>query len=106
LLEKDIENLPASTSARRLIVSHYGQDENLPGLFQFEESPKVREVGLFIGVQKFRSTVDIWFEDQKALDLAFSRVDRIISLAKAHRGHLIRNYLLRGGGDAGDEMDD
>jgi hypothetical protein len=52
LLEKDIEDLPASTSARRLIVSHDGQDENPPGLFLFVESPKVREVGLFIGVKK------------------------------------------------------
>lgn len=95
MLQKDIEDLPPSTAARRMIVSHDGQDEVPPGLFLFEETPKAREVGVFIGVEKFRSTVDIWFEDQRALDLAFSKVDRLISLAKAHRGQLIRNYLLR-----------
>eukprot|EP00980_Cylindrotheca_fusiformis_P011702 scaffold2783_cov129-Cylindrotheca_fusiformis.AAC.3 len=102
VIQKDTEDLPASTSARRLIVSHDGEDPIPPGLFLFEATPKARQEGVFVGVEKFRSSVDIWFEDQRALDLAFLKVDRIISLAKAHRGQLIYQ-CLRSGVDANTE---
>ncbi|CAJ1966712.1 unnamed protein product [Cylindrotheca closterium] len=91
----DTGEFPQSTAARRLIVSHDGQDETPPGLFMFESPPTRREEGVFVHLSKFRTTLDIWFENQKALDLAFVKVKRFIALAKAHRGHLLQEYLLQ-----------
>ena len=91
----DTEDFPPSTAARRLIVSHDGRDETPPGLFMFESPPKRREEGVFVHLSKYRTSVDIWFENQKALDLAFVKVKRFIALAKAHRGHILRDYLLQ-----------
>jgi len=91
----DTEDFPPSTAARRLIVSHDGRDETPPGLFMFESPLKRREEGVFVHLSKFRSNLDIWFENQKALDLAFFKVKKFIALAKAHRGHLLLNYLLQ-----------
>ena len=90
----DTEDFPPSTAARRLIVSHDGRDETPPGLFMLESPPKRREEGVFVHLSKYRTNVDIWFENQKALDLAFVKVKRFIALAKAHRGHLLQNYLI------------
>lgn len=91
----DTGDFPESTAARRLIVSHDGQDETPPGLFMFESAPTRREEGVFVHLSKFRTSLDIWFENQKALDLAFVKVKRFIALAKAHRGHLLQEYLLQ-----------
>ena len=92
-IKVDTEDLPSSTAARRLIVTHDGQDENPPGLFMFDSTPTRREEGIFVHLSKLRTSVDIWFENQKALDLAYVKVQRFITLAKAHRGHLIQKYL-------------
>lgn len=91
----DTEDFPPSTAARRIIVSHDGQDETPPGLFMFESPPTRREEGVFMHLSKFRTTVDIWFENQKAQNLAFVKLKRFVALAKAHRGHLIQDYLLQ-----------
>jgi len=91
----DTGDFPQTTAARRLIVSHDGQGETPPGLFMFESPPTRREEGVFAHLPKFRTTLDIWFENQKALDLAFVKVKRFIALAKAHRGHLLQDYLLQ-----------
>lgn len=97
VLEKDNDDLPASTSARRLIVSHDGPgDKDPPGLFLFDKTPELKEEGPFIKVQKWRSSVDIWFENEKALHLCFEKVDKMCTMAKAHRGHLVQDYLKSG----------
>jgi hypothetical protein len=93
VLEKDNDDLPPTTSARRLIVSHYGSDKNLPGMFLFENKPEPKAEGPFIRVQKWRSSVDIWFENEKAMELCFAKVDKICTMAKANRGHLILDYM-------------
>lgn len=91
----DAEDFPASTAARRLSVFHDGQDGMSPGLFMSESKPRKLEQGVFVQLLKHRTSVDIWFENQKALDLAFGKVSRTISLAKSHRGQLLRDYLLQ-----------
>ena len=88
-LEKDNEDLDATTNARRVIVSHDGSKETPPGLFLFEKAPSFKSDGPFFHFQKFRSTLDIWFEDRYAMDVAFDQLDKMIIRAKAHRGHLL-----------------
>mmetsp|Transcript_9166 Transcript_9166/g.21853 ORF Transcript_9166/g.21853 Transcript_9166/m.21853 type:complete len:1282 (-) Transcript_9166:104-3949(-) len=102
----DTGDFPQSAAARRLIVSHDGQGETPPGLFMFESPPKRREEGVFVHLSKFRTTVDIWFENQKALDLAFVKVKRFVALAKAHRGHLLQDYLLQQAKEGADVVQD
>ena len=98
LIEKDNEDLDAATNARRVIVSHVGSNETPPGLFLFEKPPLFKSAGPFFHFQKFRSTLDIWFEDRYAMDVAFDEVEMMIIKAKARRGHLLRSHLRQGEG--------
>lgn len=95
-MERDPGGARRDTSARRLILSHDGSDVNPPGLFLFEETPSKQEVGPLIQIRQSRSSLDVWFEDSKAVELAFKRVAKAVDKAKASRGNRIRKYLAQG----------
>ena len=94
-LKKDNEDLSGATNARKLIVSHVGSNETPPGLFLYEKGRVLRTDGPFVHCQKWYSTLDIWFEDRRAMELAFDVVDQTITAAKAGRGELISKFLLQ-----------
>jgi hypothetical protein len=97
-VERDPADARADTSARRLILSHIGPDTSPPGLFLFEETPSVKDEGPFVRVRQYRSSLDVWFEDSKAVSLAFGKVDSKIAAARTYRGHRIRTFLAQGEG--------
>jgi hypothetical protein len=101
IVDKDPDDARMDTSARRLIVVYDSTDLKAPGLFRFERPPKPRSEGPFTCVQRWRSSLDVWFEDSRAVQLAYSKVNQKIGESKAHRGHLIRRYLTGGGGGGG-----
>lgn len=98
VIEKDHENARSDTSARRLIVSHDGPDFNPPGLFLFESTPTLQDEGPFIRQRLRRSSLDVWFEDNRAVQIAFNKVSRKVAEARAYRGHRIQKYLTQGVG--------
>ncbi len=94
-VEKDAADARSDTNARRLIVTHEGLDANPPGLFLFEESPKAEDEGSLLKVQQWQSSLDIWFEDNKAVTLAFNKVQESIAAAKIYRGERVQRYLAQ-----------
>lgn len=96
VVDKDPEDARMDTSARRLIVVYESTDLKAPGLFCFEKTPSPTSHGPFVDVQCWRSSLDVWFEDSRAVQLAFSKVIQKISESKAHRGIQIRRYLSNG----------
>lgn len=103
VVEKDPDDARMDTSARRLIVVYDSTDLKAPGLFRFEKPPKPRPEGPFIGVQRWRSSLDVWFEDSRAVQLAYSKVNQKIGESRSHRGYVIRQYLA--GGDDSSSYD-
>jgi hypothetical protein len=93
IIEKDPDDARVDTTARRLIVINHNADLKPPGLFQFGKAPKPQEQGPFYQVKRYKSALDIWFEDSRALSLAYGRVEQRIAQAKAQRGSVIRRYL-------------
>lgn len=98
MAEKDSADARTDTSARRLIMSYDGPEISPPGLFLFEETPSIQDEGPFIRLKQWRSSLDVWFEDNKAVELAFCKVNEMIDEAKAHRGRRIQRYLAQGEG--------
>jgi hypothetical protein len=96
IIEKDPDDARTDTSARRLIVINYNTDLKPPGLFHFGKAPMPDEQGPFYKVKRWKSGLDIWFENSNALNLAFKRVEQKIAQAKAERGSFIRRYLSSG----------
>jgi len=92
-LDKDPDDARVDTSARRLILVFESPDLKPPGMFRFEKRPQPTQVGPFSRVERWKSSLDVWFEDSNALQIAFSRVDETIVKAKANRGNCIRRYL-------------
>lgn len=92
---KDAADARADTTARRLIVSYQGLETTPPGLFLFEETPKPRNEGPFVHVKQWHSSLDIWFEDNKSVTLAFKEVGPSIDEAKVNRGIRIQRYLAQ-----------
>jgi hypothetical protein len=97
ILEKDPDDGRKDTTARRLIVVNYNTNLKPPGLFHFGKPPKSEEQGPFYKVKRWKSGLDIWFENSQALHLAYKKVEQSIAKAKAERGSFIRRYLFEGG---------
>jgi hypothetical protein len=95
---KDAPDARADTTARRLIVSYEGPETKTPGLFLFEETPKPQDEGTLVHVKQWHSSLDIWFEDNKAVTLAFQKVEPTINEAKINRGLRIQRYLAQNEG--------
>ena len=83
------------SSARRLFLSHTTfEPKTPPGLFMFDDAPKpAPEVGPFVRVQPYVSRLDVWFEHQRAADLAYKILSTHIFQAKANRGRRIQAFL-------------
>jgi hypothetical protein len=92
-LDKDPDDARVDTSARRLILICESPDLKSPGMFRFEKKPQPKQIGPFSHVERWKSSLDVWFEDGNALRIAFSKVDESIAKAKANRGDFIRRYL-------------
>lgn len=98
VVERDSAEARADTSARRLILSHDGPDVSPPGLFLFEKTPSIQDEGPSIRLKQLRSSLDIWFEDSNAVELACNSVGKAIDEARAYRGNHLRKYLAQGEG--------
>lgn len=94
--ERDAPDARADTAARRLILAHSNFDTASPGLFLFGTPPKVKDEGAFIRQQQFRSSLDIWFEDNRAVSMATRKMDENIQKAKIYRGMRLFRYLSQG----------
>jgi len=94
--ETDAPDARMDTSARRIILSHDSTGTIPPGLFLFDAAPKVEEEDVFTLYRKWKSSLDVWFEDTKAVDLAFGTVVKSLREAKAYRGQRITQYLAQG----------
>jgi hypothetical protein len=97
IIEKDPDDARTDTTARRLILINYDTNLKPPGLFYFGKPPQPEEQGPFYKVKRWKSGLDVWFENSRALNLAFKMVEQSIAKAKAERGSFIRRYLARGG---------
>lgn len=93
--EKDAADARADTTARRLILSHYGPEKTPPGLFLFEEAPQTQDDGPVVDMKQWQSSLDVWFEDHKAVTLAYKNVQESIDEAKVQRGLRIQRYLAQ-----------
>lgn len=93
-LDKDPDDARVDTAARRLILIHESPDLKPPGMFRFEKKLQPGQTGPFSHVKRWKSSLDIWFEDSNALRIAFTKVFETIVRAKASRGNRIRSYLI------------
>ena len=95
-LDKDPDDARVDTSARRLILICESPDLKPPGLFRFERKLERKRKGPFSHVKRWKSSLDIWFEDSNVLRTAFAKVFESIVKSKASRGNKIRRYLAEG----------
>lgn len=95
-LDKDPDDARVDTAARRLILIFESPDLKPPGMFRFQKKLDPKKSGLFSHPKRWKSSLDIWFEDSNALRVAFSQVFESIVKAKAGRGNRIRKYLAEG----------
>ena len=95
-LDKDPDDARVDTAARRLILIYESPDLTPPGMFRFDEKLQLNQTGHFSHVDRWKSSLDIWFEDSNGLRNAFSKVFETIVKAKANRGNRIRRYLAQG----------
>jgi hypothetical protein len=56
----------------------------------FGKPPQPEEQGPFYKVKRWKSGLDIWFENSRAVKLTFKMVEQSIAKAKAERGSFIR----------------
>lgn len=90
-VEKDpIPSSGSVSSARRLLISYIGFDSKPPGLFEISERPIEKFLGPFVHLQVFLSFLDVWFEDERAADQAYSAMSFKIAEAKSKRGNRLR----------------
>jgi hypothetical protein len=90
------EERPAEAVARRLLISHEGLGVDPPGMFLFDEAPKIGNIGPFLRVKQRRSSLDVWFEDDAVAQHALDVVNSKIASCKGRRGNHIRKYLAQG----------
>jgi hypothetical protein len=92
-----------TSPARRVFLSHTTW-ENItpPGLFLFDEDdddddkegpPTPARVGPFCRVQPYVTKLDVWFEHQKAADMAYKILSTQLFQSRAHRGRRIQAHL-------------
>ena len=82
-----------SSPARRLILSHDWVDSLPPQLFLFNEAPKKETFGPFAKLTMNRSTLDVWFEDDKMMEHALYILMTETFKAKSSRGRRLRKYF-------------
>ena len=98
-VDKDPDDqVSMESTARRLIISYFDYGMKPPGMFFFEEEPKVQEIGPFNKVVQWESTLDVWFEDDRAANHALGIIQGKINLHRAERGNRMRRYLAQGDG--------
>jgi hypothetical protein len=97
-IERDKEEERSAESfARRLLISHDGLDIDPPGMFLFDEAPgTVDNIGPFLRVKQWRSSLDVWFEEDAVAQHALDVVNSKIASCKGRRGNHIRKYLSQG----------
>jgi hypothetical protein len=96
-IERDKEeDRTAESFARRLLISHEGLDTDPPGMFIFDEAPRMDNVGPFLRVKQWRSRLDVWFEEDAVAQHALDVVNSKIASCKGRRGNHIRKYLAQG----------
>lgn len=86
----------SGSSARRLLLSHDSFETVPPSLFLFEEKTTEQVVGPFVRVQRLRSCVDLWFEDEASVNRAAKVLEIKIAKAKSRLGNRIREMLVAG----------
>jgi len=99
-IEKDPPDARTDTTARRLLVSHQSEARSPPGLFVFEKLPDPKKEGCLIRPKQWKSKLDVWFEDNKAVTMAFKKVQEQIVTAKIDRGRRIQTYLAQNKGSS------
>lgn len=97
-IEKDPPDARTDTAARRLMVSHKSHATKPPGLFMFNKPPSPLIEGCLVRQRQWTSSLDVWFEDNKAVTLAFNKVQERIIDAKIDRGRRIQTYLAQNEG--------
>jgi hypothetical protein len=96
-IERDKEeDRSAESFARRLLISHEGLDMDPPGMFLFDEAPRIDNIGPFLRVKQWRSSLDVWFEEDAVAQHALDVVNSKIASCKGRRGNHIRKYLAQG----------
>jgi hypothetical protein len=98
--DKDPADARADTAARRLMVSHRSHMTTTPGLFVFDKPPIPQREGCLIRSKQWKSKLDVWFEDNNAVKLAFNKVQESIIEAKINRGRRIQIYLAQNEGSS------
>ena len=83
----------AASPARRLLLSHSSFEMEPPSLFLFDTIPEPEKDGPFFKVKPKTSRLDVWFEDQRAADNAFSCLSSEIFQAKSQRGQRLQEFL-------------
>ena len=99
-LDRDPPDARADTSARRLKISCHGRSTTPPGLFMFETLPDLKREGSLVRSKVWKSLLDVWFEDNKAVAAAFRKVQETITDAKVERGSRILMYLSQNEGSS------
>jgi hypothetical protein len=93
MVERD-QTIPDDGSpARRLSITHKWFDKTPPPLFLFDSIPTFEETGPFIKRKPFSSRIDLWFENDRSAERAFSLIAKEIFKAKADRGRRLRCFL-------------
>jgi hypothetical protein len=65
-------------------------------MFLFDEAPRTDNIGPFLRVKKWRSSLDVWFEEDAVAQHALDVVNSKIASSKGRRGNHIRTYLAQG----------
>ena len=99
-LDRDPPDARADTSARRLKISFHSRSTTPPGLFMFEKLPDLKREGSLVRSKLWKSMLDVWFEDNKAVTSAFRKVQETITDAKIDRGCRILVYLSQNEGSS------
>mmetsp|Transcript_17525 Transcript_17525/g.25932 ORF Transcript_17525/g.25932 Transcript_17525/m.25932 type:complete len:1277 (-) Transcript_17525:60-3890(-) len=92
-VERD-DSPPAGNSspARRLLVVHRSLDDKSPGLFLLEKTSPV-SCGPFNRLERCKSTLDVWFEDENSAEHAYRVMSMKLGRAMSKRGNRLREKL-------------
>ena len=84
-----------ASPARRLLVSHVSTNATPPGLFLPDEKQSPVTFGPFTRLSFFRSTLDVWFEDENAAEHALGIMMSKLNKTKSKRGNRLRERLVQ-----------
>jgi hypothetical protein len=71
IFEKDPDDARTDTAARRLILINYDTNLKPPDLSYFGKPPQPDEQEPFYKVKRWKSALDIWFENSRAAKFGF-----------------------------------